>query len=453
MTKFDVEAFIDETRIGATQAMVLFVCLLVCFIDGFDIFMIGKIAPAIAKGFGETSEAMAPLFVYQQIGLAIGAFAVSPLADRFGRRAMLIFSCITFGIVTLASIHAQTLQQLALLRGIGGVFMAAGLPMAMAMISEATPRHRRSTFVAIALAGYSAGSAASGGVAAWLLDDYGWHSAFWIGGLVPLVCVPLLILFVPESIKFRAERDPSDQRIASTLRRLDPGIALKGDELFVIGNAGAKGRKAKLSDVFSEGRFWMTSIIWLACAISMTNTALMAAWLPTFFQEMAGVPIQQFAKVALIAYLGGIVGTLCIGWLMDRMHATLLLAAFYIALAGALVSLSWVPFHSIAFVVAALVWSFLQTGGQGGINTMITQVYPPRMRSTALGWAGGAGRIGGILAPLGGAFALAHHFSLKLTMTLAAALPICVALLMLLLGLALRRDTQGAGESRTAPAA
>ncbi|MBB5984946.1 MFS transporter [Sphingobium lignivorans] len=438
MTRFDVEAFIDRSRIGATQAMALFVCILVCFIDGYDIFMIGKIAPAIAAGFGEPSEAMAPLFVYQQIGLAVGAFTISPLADRFGRRAMLIFTCLTFGIITLLSVYAQTLTQLAILRGIGGIFMAAGLGMSMAMISEITPKRRRSTFIAVALAGYSMGSASSGVVAAWLLDDFGWQSAFWIGGLVPLICVPLLILFVPESLKFRAERNPSDRSIAKTLRRIDPSVELRGDELFVIEGGETSGRKARLSDVFSEGRLAMTTVIWLACAISMTNTALMSAWLPTFFQEMAGVPIQEFAKVALIAYMGGVVGTLCIGWLMDRLPATMLLAFFYFMLAGALISLSWVPFHSGLFIVVALAWSFFQTGGQGGINTMIAQVYPPRMRSTALGWAGGAGRIGGILAPLGGAFALAQHYSLQLTMTFAATLPICVALLMLLLGLVMR---------------
>ena len=83
MTRFDVEAFIDRQQIGRTQLSVLLVCGLVCFIDGFDIFMIGKIAPAIAEGFGEPAEAMTFLFVCQQIGLAAGAFLVSPLADRF----------------------------------------------------------------------------------------------------------------------------------------------------------------------------------------------------------------------------------------------------------------------------------------------------------------------------------------------------------------------------------
>lgn len=452
MNNFDVEDFIDRTPIGPTQLLALFVCVLVCFIDGFDIFMIGKIAPAIAAGFGESSEAMTKVFVYQQIGLAIGAFGIAPLADRFGRRFMLMTSCLIFGSITLLSIHAQTLTQLALLRGLAGVFMAAGLPMAMALISEITPKHRRSTLISLALVGFSTGSAASGVVAAWLLDDYGWQSGFWIGGLIPLVCATMLFLFVPESLKFRAERNPSDPRVARTIRRIDPSVELKGDELFVLGSGGAKARKAQLSDVFSEGRFAMTALIWAACTLSMTNTALLSAWMPTFFLEMAGVPIQDFAVVAMIGYLGGVAGTLTIGWLMDRLRPALLIACFYVMLALCLNVLGWVPFYSSFFVVAVLVWHFFQTGGQSGLNTMIAQVYPPRMRSTALGWAGGAGRIGGIIAPIAGGFALAQHYSLQLTLALTATLPLGTAILMFILAYVRRKEEARNAEPELAAA-
>lgn len=459
MREFDVEAFIDRSRISPSQWAVLAVCILICFIDGFDIFMIGKIAPAIAADFGAPAKDMTFLFVCQQIGLAVGAFAVSPLADRIGRRSMLIFACLAFGIVTLASVAAQSLTQLSLLRGVGGVFMAAGMPMALALISEVTPKRRRAIFIAIGLAGYSTGSAASGAVAAWLIDIYGWQSGFWIGGTVPLLCLPLLIAFVPESLKLRAERNPSDPSIARTLRRIDPTVQLTGDELFVLAPGEATGRKARLFDIFTDGRARMTILLWAACTLSMTNIALMGAWLPTFFQEMAGIPIQEFAIVAMIAYLGGVAGMLVVGALMDRLSATSVLCVFYLLLAATLTALAWVPFHSALFIVVALLWSFFQTGGQGGLNTYITQVYSPRMRSTALGWAGGAGRVGGIVAPLAGGFALAQHFSLHLTLGMAAILPLSVALLALLLGYVQRPEPgqgetggKGGGESEIQPA-
>ncbi len=445
MARFDINEFVDRQPIGRTQLAVLLVCGLVCFIDGFDIFMIGKIAPAIAQDFGEPTEAMAFLFVSQQIGLAAGAFIVSPLADRYGRRGMLIWSCALFGLITLFSIYAANLTQLALLRGVAGVFMSAGLPMALALISEVTPRKRRSMFVAIALAGYSTGSAASGAVAAWLLDIYGWESGFVIGGIVPLLCIPLLLYFVPESLKYMAERNPSDPRIAATIQRMSRDVRLRGDEQFTMGDAVARPQKSRLLDIFTDGRGVMTAIIWAACILSMTNIALLGSWLPTFFQEMAGIPIQRFAISAMIAYLGGLAGMLSIGWLMDRFNPTRLISLYYIGLAGALVAMAWVPFEAALFVFVLIAWNFVQTGGQGGLNTLITQVYPPRMRSTALGWAGGAGRVGGVIAPLYGAFAIEHDFSLQLTLGLAAIGPLIVALLMFALGFvpASRRKEDG----------
>lgn len=440
MSRFDLERHIDEQRLGATHAAVLLVCGLVCFIDGFDIFMIGKIAPAIAEGFGEPPQAMAFVFVCQQIGLAAGAFAVSPMADRWGRRRMLIWSCAAFGGITLASVFAQSLTQLAVLRGIAGLFMAAGMPIALALISEITPKAHRAKFIAIALVGYSTGNAASGAVAAWLLDQYGWQSGFWIGGLVPLVCIPLLLLFVPESLKFLAERDPADLRIARTLGRVSPTLQLSGEEQFVLGTQAPQ--KGRLLDIFLDGRGWMTAVIWAACILSMTNIALLSAWLPTFFQEMAGIPIQRFAISAMIAYLGGVAGMLTIGWLMDRFSATRLIALYYVGLAGALVAMAWVPFEAALFIAVLLFWNFVQTGGQGGLNTLITQNYPPRMRSTALGWAGGAGRVGGILAPLYGGWAIEQHLSLQTTLGLAALGPLLVAALVFALGYTggMRRD-------------
>ncbi len=365
MAQYDVEAFIDRQPIGAAPARHLGVCSLVCFIDGFDIFMVGKIAPAIAKSFGETPAAMRELFLFQQIGLAIGAFTVAPIADRLGRRTMLVVSATLFGLITLTALLADNLTHLSILRGIGAVFMSAGLPMALALLAEMTPKRRRSTFMAIALACYSTGSAASGAVAAFLIDDYGWQSGFLIGGLVPLLCVPLLLLLVPESLKYRTERDPADPAIARTIARMDPSAELTGAELFNLGGS-AKPPKARLFDIFSDGRAGATTILWICCFVSMSNIAIVGAWLPTFFQEMAGIPIQAFAITAMIAFLGGFAGTLAMGWLMDRFQPSHLIAIFYVGICVLMFSLSQVPFGTPVFLGVFILWSFFSTGGQAG---------------------------------------------------------------------------------------
>ena len=437
--RFDIQAFFDRQRVSGVHVAVLAICTFVMFIDGFDIFMVGRIAPAIADGFHQPVAALTPVFFYQQIGLAIGAFAMTPLADRLGRRRLLIFCSLAFGLLTLVCVVAQNLFQLAVLRGISGVFLSGGLPVAMALLAEMTPARRRSTFLTIALVGYSAGAAAGSAVAAWLIDRHGWQIGFWLGGILPLLSIPLLLLAVPESIQFRVARDPADPSIPRTLRRLDRAVALTGQEQFAVGDGSHRAANAGALDIFRDGRARTTILLWLAAMLSMSTTALLAAWLPTFFREMAGISIQRFAVASLISFAGGVVGTLTIGYLLDRVRANRLIPFFYIGMAAMMVILGRVPFGSDLFVIAFVFSAFCQTGGQSGINAFTAQLYPASMRSTGFGWSGGAGRIASIAAPGLGALALTSHLTLPQTMTFIALPPLGVAILIFLIG-SRRRD-------------
>jgi AAHS family 4-hydroxybenzoate transporter-like MFS transporter len=433
MGVFRIQDFVDSQPARPVHFIVLGLCTMVMFIDGLDIFMVGKIAPAIAKGFGEAPEAMKLVIFAQQIGLSIGAFVATPLADRYGRRTMLIASASIFGVLTLGAAFSTTLMQFAILRGLSGIFLAGGLPMAVALLAEFTPQYRRGSFIAIAMTGYSAGGAAGGAIAAWLIDLYGWQSGFWIGGLLPLAIVPLMLLLLPESLQFLAGRNALDPRVARSIERLQPTIVLTGDEEFVAGDGSAQAGDTGLFDIFREGRARTTALIWIACVFSMSNIALMGFWLPTFFNSMAGVPIQRFAVYAMISFAGGLIGTLTMGWLMDRFAPSRLIPLFYLCLAASLVGLGTLPFATPAFVVVLLFWNFFQTGGQTGINTLMAQVYPASMRSTGLGWAGGAGRVGGIILPPLGGLALSHRLPLQTTMMIVALMPLLVAVAIAML--------------------
>lgn len=448
MTTFNVQEFVDRQPVRGGHYVMLAICCIAMFIDGLDVFMVGKIAPAIARGFGEQPAAMWLVILCQQIGLAIGAFAATPLADRYGRKRMLIVCSMIFGVLTLATVFATSLEQVAILRGFSGIFLSGGLPMAVSLVAESTPRRRRGTFIAISFAAYSFGSAAGGAIAAWLIDDYGWQSGFWVGGLLPLLSIPLMIFLLPESLQFTVSRNPQDPRIPAMLRRIQRDVVLDGTEEFTAGDGSRNLAKARLTDIFRDGRARTTTLIWLACVCSMGTTALLAAWLPTFFQEMAGIPIQRFAIYAMIGFSGGLVGTLVMGWLMDKLKPSRVIPAFYLGLAAALVGLGFVSFEATPFIVIMIAMSLFQVGGQTGLNTLMTQIYPASMRSTGIGWAGGAGRIGGIILPLFGGFAVAQHFSLQATMTIVALLPLTVAFIVLMV----RSESPAATAQRTAKA-
>ena len=121
-SRFDVAEFIDERSIGRREILLLLVCASVLFIDGFDMYFFGKILPAIAEGLNVAPAEMRDVIFWTYVGMAVGAFAMPPLADRIGRRPVLALCAFGFGVLSIAAVWAQTVTQMAVLRGISGIF-------------------------------------------------------------------------------------------------------------------------------------------------------------------------------------------------------------------------------------------------------------------------------------------------------------------------------------------
>ncbi|WEK47474.1 MAG: MFS transporter [Candidatus Andeanibacterium colombiense] len=432
--RFDVQAFIDERQIGWREILMLVVCSLVLFIDGFDMYFFGKILPAIAHGLHAEPADMDVVIFWTYAGMALGAFLMPPLADRIGRKPVLGLCALCFGILSIVAVWSDTVTHMAILRGLSGIFFSAMLPIGLALISEMTPKRWRALFMAFALVFFSAGNAASGAIAAWLLDLYGWQIGFWVGGVLGFLALPLLLL-VPESLAFRLSRNPRDPKIPATIRAIDAGVPIHGGEDFHLGEARPSSGKGGPFALLQKRYLLQTILLWLACFLSLGNIALLTNWMPTFFQELGGIPIQQFAVSAMISFAGGATGTLIMGYLMDRVNAYWLIVLFFAVEAVSLYLLGQVPFTSGVFLGALIVWNFTQVGGQTGINNLATLAYPPELRSSGIGWAGGWGRIAGIaLAPFAGGMAVRMKLPLELIMSWIALLAVGVAVLIALLG-------------------
>ena len=428
-----LQGFIDEQRIGACHRWMLLILALVMCVDAFDVFVVGKIAPAIAVNFHVRSSAMTTVFLTQQIGLAIGAFVATPLADRYGRQRMIVVSLGAFGVLSLLSSLATSLRDFAILRGFAGLFLSGLLPMVIALIAESVPRRRRGTYISIAFVAYSAGSAAGGILAVWLLGRYGWQSIFVVGGATPLLLVPLVLFVVPESLAFLAESGARAERLRTGMMRLDPTVTIPEAAVFPSVSGSKAIKRVRLAMLFDGAHRRETFFLWAATFLSMGGIALLAAWLPTFLQEMAGISIRQFALYSLIAFIGGFAGTVSSGWLLDRTSATTMAPIYYAGLALSLLLLGLFAAASTVFVGALVLFNFFQSGGQAILNTLMSQVYPTSVRSSGIGWAGGMGRIGGIVLPLFGGLALESHFTIVTTMTLIALIPLGVVISMLTL--------------------
>ncbi|MPT46972.1 MAG: MFS transporter [Sphingobium sp.] len=436
--QLDIQAVIDRQRSIRPHLPLLVLMTFIMLIDGYDIFMLGKIAPAMAKDFGEPVTALTIVFVVQQIGLAAGSFLVGPLSDRYGRKKVLLICVVIFGLLTLGPIWASSLVEVAILRGIAGLFLAGVIPNAAAMLTEFAPPHRRASFVSIAFTGYTAGGASGALVAMWLLDDYGWEIGFWIGGLAPLIIAPFFALLTNESLQFRARRNPSDPQIAKALKRLEPDLNLEGISHFRIGGEDARGEGKKSEGgvlaIFQNGRAPTTTLLWVAYFLALGLISLLGAWMATLFLELGGIPLSVWAGYSLLSFVGGVAGTSSVGFLMDRFGRAPILIGLFLTDAVALAMLGMVPFGSGAFIVMIVLWGYCQAGGQAGLNAICAQVYPTQIRASGVGWAFGMGRVGGIAMPAVGGLMLAGEISMTQVFLILAVFPVLVAIALVGIG-------------------
>ena len=245
------------------------------------------------------------------------------------------------------------------------------------------------------------------------------------------VAIPLMIV---DSGMFI--RNAADPKIPVTIRAMEPTLPLRGETAFHYGPDRPPARALGPFALLQQRFFLQTILLWIACFLSLGNIALLTNWMATFFQELGGIPLEQFAVSAMISFIGGATGTLIMGYLMDRLNPYWLIVAFFLVEAVALYLLGQVPFTSGLFLGALITWNFTQVGGQTGINNLATLSYPPEMRSSGIGWAGGWGRIAGIaIAPFAGAGALRMHLPLSTIMSGIASLAVGVAVLIALLGI------------------
>lgn len=418
----DVPAFIDRQAVGTFQIRVLLVCAAVLFIDGFDTQAIGYVAPALAQEWKLARGSLGPVFSAGLFGLMIGALILGPLADRIGRRRIILASTIVFGVGTLLTMFARDTSSLMVLRVITGLGLGGAMPNAVALTSEFSPHRRRATLVMMMFAGFSIGAALGGLLAAALIPAYGWRAVFLVGGLVPLLLLPVLLRLLPESIRYLAMVGGRDEEVADLLRRVAPGSVFARGAVFAVHEPRLTGWP--VAHLFAERRTLVTLLLWVVFFMSLLDLYLLSNWLPTVLNDL-GASVSASAAIGAMLQVGGVVGTFTLGTFIDRFSFRAL-ALTYLAAALAIAGIGFSS-HSIALVTVAIFASgFCVVGGQIAANALTATYYPTAIRSTGVGWALGIGRIGSIVGPLIGGIMLARGMGAQ-SLFVAAAIPALVA--------------------------
>jgi AAHS family 4-hydroxybenzoate transporter-like MFS transporter len=423
-TPVDVAQFIEQQPVGGFQIQLLLTCAAVLFLDGFDTQAIGYVAPALAKEWGLTKAALGPVFSAGLFGLMIGALVFGPLADRIGRKKIIIFSTLAFGLGTLVTAFIQDVGTLLAIRFLTGLGLGGAMPNAVAMTSEFSPYRRRATMVMIMFCGFSVGAALGGLLAAALIPQFGWRSVFVVGGVAPLLLAPILALRLPESVRFLALTGRAHERVAELLARVNPKAPLAPGTLFVVHEPHLTG--LPVLHLFREGRTLATLLLWVVFFMSLLDLYFLSNWLPTVLNDL-GASVSTSAVIGSMLQVGGVVGTFALGSVIDRFSFRAL-ALVYLMAVFAVGAIGQVGHSAIFVTMAIFAAGFCIVGGQIAANALAAMFYPTSMRATGVGWALGIGRVGSIVGPLVGGALLTMKWSTGSVFIAAASAALCAAL-------------------------
>jgi len=347
-----------------------------------------------------------------------------------GRRTVIILCTIAFSVFTLFTITASSLTGLFYWRLLTGFGLGGAMPNAIALTSEYSPSRRRAIMVMIMFCGFSLGSALGGFFAAWLIPHLGWKGVFWVGGLLPLVLAPVLVVALPESIRLLAVRGAEDDRIRGLLKRINPNLSFAPGTRFTALEERHSGLAVR--GLFLEGRSIGTCLLWMMFFMNLLNIYFLSSWLPTVINS-AGISVQKAAIITALFQIGGCVATVSLGSLFDRLSPFLVLTLGYLCASFFIAFIGFCSSSAGLLVPVVFFAGFFIVGAQGGANALAAAFYPTALRSTGVGWALGIGRIGSIVGPWVGGLILSFEWktsSLFLTAAAPALLSTAAAFIM-----------------------
>ncbi|MBO7940901.1 MULTISPECIES: MFS transporter [Streptomyces] len=385
-----------SARTGRLALLVVGLCWLAVLFDGLDMFIYGSVLPHLleTQTFGLTPDTAGDLGSYATFGMLIGALTAGTVADRIGRKKLMVGCVVLFSLASGVCALADGVAVFGLGRTLAGVGLGGLLPTAISMVSDYAPRGRAALTIGLLMTAHHAGGILSAYVAKWLIDPVGWRAAFWVC-VAPLLFAPVLAKFLPESLSFLVAKGRTEEAAALAARyEVDLPAATSGRKT-------AADRWDALAGLFRGGEWIQTLLYWLASFGGLLLVYGVATWLPTLMRA-EGYALASALTFVVVFNLGGIVGMLVAGRAADRFGAPRISAIWFALTAAGVALLSVHMSTGVTMVVVFLTGVFLNSA-----QTMIYATVSIRSaadnRATAVGWTSGMGRFGAVFGPwLGG---------------------------------------------------
>ena len=406
-------ALIDAAPLSRFQWQTFFLCFCVTLFDGFDTQAIAFTGPAIAGAFHLNPSQLTPLIVAGTLGMALGAIGLGSLGDRIGRRAAILVAVLIFALFSLATGFARSPTEILLARFFTGLGMGGAVPSVLSLVSELSPARHRGLLITGALLGLPAGAIVGGLLTSSLLPMVGWQGIYVIGGLAPLLFLPVLWFLLPESPFFLMANDPTlhQQTIHNLLRKLLPAVSEK-ELLASTSHLPEKSTIASVKALFHPDYLRNTLAVWLTYFCNWTAWFMLILWLPTALKT-GGLPAAKAAQGTVMINTPAILFCLVMAYYLPRQPVrrllgfTLLFGLLVVTSLGVLSGLDSQPLGESTYWLS--MFCLIGAAGVGiglpqiALNYVVLEAYPTALRATGSGWAIGMGRVGSILgAALGG---------------------------------------------------
>ena len=439
----NISEVIDNSRLGPFQVGICVLCGLCLIMDGFDVQAMGYVAPAIIREWKIPNAELGPVFGAGLLGVLIGSLLFSILADKIGRRPVLIGVTLFFSAMTFVTARAGSVHQMLAIRFIAGLGLGGIMPNAVALCGEYSSRAMRVTVMTIVGNGFTAGAAIGGFISAWLIPNFGWRSVFYFGAVMPLVIALAMFFWLPESLQFLVLREKDLNKdlgkVDKWLRKVEPGAVARGAVQYVVAERKREG--VPVFHLFRDGRATGTVLLWIVNFMNLLNLYFLSSWLPTVVRD-AGRSTSTAVLVGTAVQVGGSIAALGLGWFIERFGFVPVLATCF-AVACVNIAMIGFPGLSLALLFAVVFLAGMGiVGGQAAVNALAATYYPTSLRSTGIGWSLGIGRIGAIVGPVLAGELMALHWSNE-RLFIAAAVPALISAVVIL-GMNPSRDRQGA---------